>query len=184
MQMDSSLIVSKKLDGDWERSKYNSMKERKNRLDEMQEQKMLHIEHNGFWIGYIGLAIAILAQILYYGPGCFEQMGGELLVFMCLSVYTMAGCIKYGVWDRKFAPSGKVNMYASLIAGVIGGVFYFFVTFFRYHTWQGCAAAGFVMGVGTFICTLLCMTLLVAAYKQRERKLESEYEEDGEEMKK
>lgn len=160
------------------------MKKRENRLDEMQEQKMLHIEHNGFWIGYIGLAIAVLAQVLYYGPGCYEQMGGELLVFMCLSFYTLAGCIKYGVWDRKFAPSWKVNVCASLIAGVIGGVFYFFVTFFRYHTWPGCAAAGFVMGIGIFVCTLFCMSLLVAAYKQRERKLESEYEDDVEELKK
>lgn len=160
------------------------MKKRNNRLDEMQEQKMLQIEHNGFWIGYIGLAIAILAQVLYYGPGCFGQIGGELLVFMCLSVYIMAGCIKYGVWDRKFAPSWKVNVCASLIAGVIGGVFSFFVTFIKYHTLQGCAATGFVMGICIFICTLLCMSLSLAAYKQRERKLESECEDDVEEMKK
>ena len=40
------------------------------------------------------------------------------------------------------------------------------------------------MGIGIFICTLLCMSLLVAAYKQRERKLESEYEDDVEELKK
>ena len=44
--------------------RYNSMKKRENRLDEMQEQKMIHIEHNGFWIGYIGLAIAVLASYM------------------------------------------------------------------------------------------------------------------------
>lgn len=28
------------------------MKKMKNKLDEMQEQKLLHIEHNGCWLQY------------------------------------------------------------------------------------------------------------------------------------
>ena len=154
------------------------MKNRKNRLDEMQEQKMLHIEHNGFWIGYFGLAIVIMAQMIYYGPGCLDKIRGELLVFMCLSVYIMAACIQYGVWDRKFAPSWKVNVYASLFAGVIGGVFHFIVTFFKYHTWRGCIAAGIIMGISIFVCTLVCLSLGLAAYKLREKKLEKDIEDD------
>lgn len=160
------------------------MKKRKSRLDEMQEQKLLHIEHNGFWIGYVGLAVVILAQLIYYGPGCFEQIGGELFIFMCLSVYTMVGCIKDGVWDRKFSPSWKVNVCASLIAGVVGGVFNFLVTFFKYRTWRGCAAAGAVMGASIFVCTLGCMSLSLAAYKLREKRREQELQKEDDEIKK
>lgn len=150
------------------------MRKGKNRLDEMQEQKMLHVEHNGFWIGYLGLAIVMLAQLIYYGPGCIDKIGGELVVFMCLSVYMVTGCIRYGVWDRNFAPSWKVNVCASLIAGVAGAVINFVVTYVRYHTWQGCAAAGIAMGTCIFVCTLGCMSLALAAYKLRQKKLEKE----------
>lgn len=154
------------------------MKKRKNRLDELQEQKMLHIEHNGYWIGYVGLAVVMLAQIIYYGPGCSDKIVGEFIIFLFLSANTLIGCIRHGVWDRQFAPTWRVNVCASLIAGVIGGIFNFFVTFFRYHTWQGCAAAGVVMGGNIFVCTLGCMSLALAAYKYRERKREQELERE------
>lgn len=148
------------------------MKKGKNRLDEMQEQKMLQIEHNGYWIGYVGLAVIMLAQIFYYGPGCSDKIGGEFLVFLFMSANILVGCIKYGVWDRKFAPTWRMNVFASLIAGVTGGVIRFFVTLFRYHKWQGCAAAGAVMGINIFMCTLVCMSFVLAAYKIQERRRE------------
>lgn len=154
------------------------MKKGKNRLDEMQEQKMLHIEHNGYWIGYAGLAVTMLAQIIYYGPGCQDKIGGEFIVFLILSANTLIGCIRYGVWDRRFAPTWKVNVCASIVAGVAGGVINLFAFYFRYHTWQGCIAAGIMMGSNIFVCTLALMSLVLAAYKLRERKLE---EGNGEE---
>ena len=36
------------------------MKKTESNLDEMQEQKMLKIEHNGYWLGFCGLLVAIL----------------------------------------------------------------------------------------------------------------------------
>ena len=36
------------------------MKKTESNLDEMQEQKMLKIEHNGYWLGFWGLLAAIL----------------------------------------------------------------------------------------------------------------------------
>ena len=35
----------------------------KNRLDEMQEQKLLKIEHNGCWLAFYGLAAVIMIQL-------------------------------------------------------------------------------------------------------------------------
>ena len=38
------------------------LKKEKNRLDEMQEQKMLQIEHNGCWLAFWGLGIVLIVQ--------------------------------------------------------------------------------------------------------------------------
>ena len=36
----------------------------KNNLDEMQEQKLLHIEHNGCWLAFWALLAAMTAESL------------------------------------------------------------------------------------------------------------------------
>lgn len=156
------------------------MKKGKNRLDEMQEQKMLRVEHNGYWIGYIGLAAAILIQILYYGPGCSEQVIGEFIVFMCLSAQTLFGCMKYGIWDRKLAPTWRVAVCASLVAGVVGLVFNVLLLYDREHTWKECVSGGVKMGSSIFVCCLIGMSLLLAVYRLRERKLEGDDDDNDE----
>ena len=52
-------------------------KGKKNRLDEMQEQKMLRIEHNCCWLAFFGLFAVILVQLLYYGMEEAERFAGE-----------------------------------------------------------------------------------------------------------
>src|SRR3712207_7310302 len=58
---------------------------KKNKLDEMQEQKLLKIEHNGMWIAFWGLLAAILFQTIFE-KGNFT---GEWIVFMVMSLYTL-----------------------------------------------------------------------------------------------
>ena len=41
---------------------------KKNQLDEMQEQTMLSIEARGFWLLWAGLLLAILVQIILGTP--------------------------------------------------------------------------------------------------------------------
>ena len=41
-----------------------SLYNKKNQLDEMQEQTMLSIEARGFWLLWAGLLLAILVQII------------------------------------------------------------------------------------------------------------------------
>ncbi|MCM1124090.1 MAG: hypothetical protein NC416_16025 [Eubacterium sp.] len=148
------------------------MKRRKNKLDEMQEQKMLRIEHNGFWLGFVGLAVAIAIQMICYGPDCRDQIIGEFAVVLCLGVYTMAGCIKNGIWDRRLAPTWKVNLYASLLAGVIAGILRFFIVYREYRTPMSCAAVGVIAAVSTFMITFALMAVCLFLYKQREKQIE------------
>ena len=96
---------------------------RRNRLDERQEQKLLQIEHNGCWIAFWGLAISLFVG---YCLGLeWRNLVGEWIVFMGLSLYIVIACLKNGIWDRKLEPTPKVNLCASIIAGIVCGVLQF-----------------------------------------------------------
>ena len=41
-------------------------KNKKNQLDEMQEQKLLHIEKNGFWFVFWTLIVSMVVQIIVF----------------------------------------------------------------------------------------------------------------------
>ena len=85
-----------------------------NRLDEMQEQKLLKIEHVGVWIAFWGLFAAIVIQMITGGAGALLQIAGEITVFMLLAFYLLVACIKNGIWDRKLVPSLKTHLLISL----------------------------------------------------------------------
>ena len=146
---------------------------KKNNLDEMQEKKLLKIEHNGFWLAFWGLMASIYAQIAMGNTG-FEAVGGECIVLTVISVYLLFGCVRNGIWDRKLKPGFKSNLLVSVTAGAVFGAFWAAVSYHRYHAWQGSLATGAVMFlvIGGVCFLLLCLT--TAAYRRRCRKLEAE----------
>ena len=84
-----------------------SLYNKKNQLDEMQEQTMLSIEARGFWLLWAGLLLAILVQLILGTP--ISQWVGEFVVFMAGCIYTMIECIRNGLWvwgDRIFEKCG------------------------------------------------------------------------------
>ena len=67
---------------------------RKNNLDEMQELKLLKLESRGFWLGFIGLFLSIVVQIVIYGSeNTREVYAGEFIVFLCMGIYLTGGFI-------------------------------------------------------------------------------------------
>ena len=96
------------------------MKKTKSNLDELQELKLLKIEHNGCWLAFWGLLAVILTQIAI-GNDSKQDLSGEWIVFMCLALYLTVGCIRNGIWDRKLKPNFKNNIMASSIAAVVWG---------------------------------------------------------------
>lgn len=148
----------------------------KNRLDEMQEQKLLQIEHIGCWIAFWGLAASLFVQCcLGLEWNC---LAGEWIVFMSLSLYITIACMKNGIWDRKLEPTQKVIVWSSVIAGVVCGFLQFARSYREYHVLPGSIAAGvFIM---VFVAAVCYAVMLIVAYIYRRRvaRLESE-EEDG-----
>lgn len=156
----------------------------KNNLDEMQEQKMLKIEHNGCWFAFWGLFVSMLVQALIYGRTDWRYVAGEWIVFMCLAIYLAIDCIRNGLWDRRLSPTPAVNMAASLIAGIVIFIFHFCMSYKNYNNFWGSAAVGLFMGLITFGACFVALQMCTAIYKRRVKTLEKdENEEDKESYK-
>ena len=153
------------------------MKNRKNRLDEMQEQKLLQIEHTGCWLAFYGLLIVIVIQIFLYGRD-FERIVGEWSVFMCLAVYIVAGCLRNGIWDRRMAPVPSANLKGSLIAGGICGVIVFILKYHEYHMLLGAAASSVFIAGFTFAVCFAGLSVLSCFHRERTERLENAEEEE------
>ena len=153
------------------------MKNKKNNLDERQEQIMLQIEHAGCWIAYWGLLISILVQEIAY-RGDFHYVVGEWIVFMILCVYVLSGCIRNGLWDRHIKPTMKNNVIASLIGAGVIFLFTFLMIIRNFPDKPvGAVAAGLISAAVVFV---LCLIALSAAKRATEKKREELEKEDPE----
>ncbi len=153
----------------------------KNKLDEMQEQKLLKIEHNGVWIAFWGLLLMIIIQTIAGGENALQYMAGEFIIFMALAIYLLAACLKNGIWDRRLAPNLRTNTIISLITSLVCGLTIFAVSYFSYHNFMVSVASGFFAMMFTLVLTLLALSVTAAMYKMRVAKLENTIDEkDGE----
>ena len=149
------------------------MKKMKNNLDERQEQELLRIEHNGCWIAFWGLLIAMVVQLIagIHGP---ENLAGEWIVFMCLALYLGISCIKNGIWDRRMKPDFKTNLIASGIAAVVMGIVWFTISYRNYHKLAGSIATGVFMFLVTGVLCGVALMVASNVYKKRLKKLEED----------
>lgn len=149
------------------------MMDKKNKLDEMQEQKLLKIERNGAWFAFWGLLAAIMIQLIIGKENILQNIAGEWIIFMSLAVYMGAACIKNGIWDRRLSPNPKTNVIFSLVAGICTGIIIFASTFIKYHKLTGSIAAGIFAALGVFASALIALSASAALYKKRVRTLEA-----------
>jgi len=146
---------------------------KKSNLDEMQEQDLLKIEHNGCWLAFWGLLVTLLIQgLLGFDPAA---VAGEWIVFMVLSVYIVAGCLRKGIWDRQIKPNLKTNLIGSLIGGIVAGGFTAIRAYRDYPDYPiGSVFSGIFSGVTTFFLIFAALSACMYLYKKRKEKLESE----------
>ena len=154
---------------------------KKNNLDEMQEQKLLRIEHNGCWLAFWGLLAAMAVQMVISGFD-FSAVAGEWIVFMVLALYISIDCARNGIWDRHLKYDARTNLIVSLVAAVVFGVFMFGVTCVRFRDTAGVVTAaliGVIGGVIVFAACFATLTLAARYTKKRQESLEAEPEDDG-----
>lgn len=151
---------------------------RKNNLDEMQEQKLLHIESRGYWLSFWLLGASLVIQLICYGPGMdWRFMAAEWLIFMIIALYVAIACMKEGIWDRKLKPTIGNNLLMSFCGGAVIGIAQFVISYRNYHKPVGSVAAGIFSGLMVMILCFIALTISAAILKKRQEKLEKESEE-------
>lgn len=149
---------------------------KKSNLDEMQEQKLLKIEHNGYWFCFTGLLVAIAVQTILNDD--WKAVAGEWIVFMLANLYVMIGCMRAGIWDRRLRSDTRINLVVSLVAGLITAAVWFFVFQRRAGDTKlslGGAAFTFVL---TAVLCFIATQLSASAVRKRQAKLNAEPEEE------
>lgn len=153
------------------------MKLQNNNLDEMQEKKLLEIEHKGCWIAFWGLLVAILVQMLIFDEGVIRSVAGEWIVLFCLSLYMSISSMKSGIWDRRLKPNIKYNAVISLAAGLVCALVFSISSYTKYHVLMGSIATGVIMFIIIFAITFFTLSLSVKMYHKKIRKMETDCEE-------
>ena len=144
---------------------------KKNNLDEMQEQELLKIEHNGCWLAFWGLLAAMALQMVMRVPG--RQMLGEWIVFMALSLYIAIACLRKGIWDRHLKANRKTNLIISLLAGAAAGILITVSNPYLSEPLDYVLVVG-ISGGFTFVLCFIALSLSMKLYKKRREKLEQE----------
>lgn len=144
---------------------------KKNNLDEMQEQELLKIEHNGCWLAFWGLLAVMAIQMVMGVPGA--QMLGEWIVFMVLALYLCTACLRKGIWDRHLKANWKTNLIVSLLAAVAAGILVTLSNPYLSEPLDYVLVAG-LSGGCTFVLCFVALSLSMKLYKKRREKLDQE----------
>ena len=144
---------------------------KKNNLDEMQEQALLRIEHNGCWLAFWGLLAVMAVQMVMHVPG--SQMLGEWIVFMVLALYLVIACLRKGIWDRHLKANRKTNLIVSLLAAVATGILVTLSNPYLSEPLDYVLVAG-ISGGFTFLLCFAALSISMKLYKKRREKLEQE----------
>ena len=144
---------------------------KKNNLDEMQEQELLKIEHNGCCLAFWGLLVVMAVQMVMRVPG--RQMLGEWIVFMALSLYIAIACLRKGIWDRHLKANRKTNLIISLLAGAAAGILITVSNPYLSEPLDYVLVAG-ISGGFTFVLCFIPLSLSMKLYKKRREKLDKE----------
>ena len=152
------------------------MQQRKSKLDEQQERRLLEIESRGCWLAFWGLLAALVAEALLIKDS--RAILGEWILFMGLALYLAISCSRAGIWDRRLDMSRRTCALVSLIAALCAAIFMFGFTFIRYQKPVGSLYAGAIMGLSTFALCYLALRLAARATKKRLKALEAEPEDE------
>lgn len=156
------------------------MKQTKKHLDEMQEQKLLHIEEIGFWLVFWALFIAIIVQFLLGAH--LKEIAGEGIVLLVASIYIAVRSLKNGLWTHSYAPNFKTNASASilpaLLLGIIKSVKLFAATEggFPFDALLHLLLHIFIV----YVICLIVLEIMRFVYRGRRKQLDDSDDENGE----
>lgn len=151
------------------------MKRFKNKLDEMQEKKLLKIEHFGMWIAFWGLFAALVIQRILGAE--LKQVAGEAMILLVVCLYLLVASLKNGIWDRHLKPNLKTNLMVSLCAAVAVAIASVAINFHQGLSFNYLPISFGLIGGFTFLLCFGGLQISASIYKRQHEKLEKETEE-------
>lgn len=153
---------------------------KKNNLDEMQEQKLLHLESRGYWLAFWGLLALMAIQVLIYGiADSVRYIAGEWVIFMILCIYLFAGCMKNGIWDRRLKAETKTNLLMSIATAFVYGAFMMLLKIRENDMPISMSlVVSAISAVFIFVVVFVALEISRVSYAKRVKKLENESEDD------
>lgn len=145
---------------------------KKSNLDEMQEQKMLQIEHTGYWLAYVALLVVIVIQAILWGD--ISALIGELVVVLVICTHVVVSCLRNGLWDRKLKPNWQTNLLGSLIGSIAVALTVYFMVSRKIDDQPVILIFTIVSSAVTFILCFAALTICARIYKKRHEELEDE----------
>lgn len=154
------------------------MKKKKNKLDELQERKLLEIESRGFWIAFWGLFVIVCLQFLPISD-TYTNIATWLL-FMGIATYTAVASVHAGIWDRKMEMNVGTCIVVSLVSSIVPAIIMVAILFARSHKILGSIGCGIISMPFSFALILAVMLIGLHATKKRRAELDAEPEEEAE----
>ncbi len=149
-----------------------------NKLDEMQDQKLMKLEEYGFWVMFWALAAAIIVQLL--AGGTLKEAAGEMIVLLIGSVYLSITTLKNGIWTRKTTPTRKGNAAASLIPALAIGALNGVKLVQNGKTDAGSVLTALAISAAAYLACFIVLEVFRAAYDKRRAKLDGAGDESEE----
>ena len=147
---------------------------KKSNLDEMQEQELLKIEHNGCWLVFWLLLASMVIQSIVYRRTDFRTIAGEWIVFMILAIYLAFACIRKGIWDRRIPMTTKSNVIISCLAGFITGLLNALIISRHIRSASIILLPALLTAAITFILCLATLTFMMKKTVKRQAVMEAE----------
>lgn len=153
-------------------------KNRTNRLDEMQNQKLMKLEEYGFWIMFWTLLASIVVQLIL---GCsLKEVLGEIVVFLIGSVYLTATTLKNGLWERTSTPSRKGNAAVSAVPAILIGIINVLKIIQNDKADTKSILITIAISIVVYAGCFIILEVLRTAYNKRRTKLDDIDEKEGE----
>lgn len=150
----------------------------KTRFDERQENQLLQIEHVGSALAWWGLLAAILVQWVIFGSD-FSRLGGELLVFLPLSVYLGVSPIVKGLRDRYWPAALRSKLLVSFLIGIaIAGLNAIAVWLHPARAWTDAASMFLLLLAAGSVVSFVLLICLQKMADRRASRLENEPDEE------
>ena len=150
----------------------------KTSFDERQEKQLLRIEHIGSAIGWWGLLTAILVQWVLFGSD-FSRLGGEIIVFIPLSLYLGVSPIAKGLRDRYWPASLRGKLLISLFFGAAAACLNAAAVWLRPESaWNSTAGMFLILLISMFFVSFIFLSFLQKLTDHRANRLEKEPDDE------